>query len=205
MKLAWAVSGAGMGARAVVEAHSAGLLKSRIDLVIFDRKGPTDSMMTYCDQKGVEFMVVTPEALEQELLDIQRDFSFDTMGLTFNRLIPQTVIDCFNGKVFNLHLSLLPMFPGFGATRKALESGLPYTGVTVHFVDAGIDTGPVIAQKKVAIRESDSAATLGRRQFEAAVPLLLHTVRVLEIGREPAFEEPDPELVEFGAHYCRQL
>lgn len=205
MKLAWAVSGAGMGARAVVEAHLAGLLKSKIDLVVFDRTGPTESMMKYCDRTGVKFMIVSPETLEQELLDMQHDFAFDTMGLTFNRLIPQTVIDSFNGKIFNLHLSLLPMFPGFGATRKALESALPYTGVTVHFVDAGIDTGPIIAQQKVAVRDSDNAATLGRRQFEAAVPLLLHTVRVLERLHQPSFDEPDPDLVEFGARYCRQF
>jgi phosphoribosylglycinamide formyltransferase 1 len=205
VKLAWAISGAGMGARAVVEAHLAGLLKSKIDLVIFDRTGPTNSMMEYCDRKGIEFMVVTPGTLEKELLDVQYGFSFDCMGLTFNRLIPQTVIDSFHGRIFNLHLSLLPMFPGFGATRKALESGLPHTGVTVHFVDAGIDTGPIIAQEKVAIRDSDDAATLGRRQFEAAVPLLLHTVRLLENGHAVQFNEPDPELVEFGARYCRQL
>jgi phosphoribosylglycinamide formyltransferase 1 len=205
VKLAWAVSGAGMGARSVVEAHLAGLLKSKIDLVIFDRTGPTNSMMEYCDRKGIAFMVVTPRTLEKELLDAQYGFSFDCMGLTFNRLIPQRVIDSFHGRIFNLHLSLLPMFPGFGATRKALESGLPYTGVTVHFVDAGIDTGPIIAQQKVAILDSDNAATLGRRQFEAAVPLLLHTVRVLERGHQPSFDEPDPDLVEFGARYCRQL
>ena len=205
MKLAWAVSGAGMGARAVVEAHLAGLLKSKVELVVFDRTGPTESMMRYCDRMGIESMIVKPETLERELLDMQRELAFDTMGLTFNRLIPQTVIDSFNGKIFNLHLSLLPMFPGFGATRKSLESGMPYTGVTVHFVDAGIDTGPVIARKRVAIRESDSPATLGRRQFEAAVPLLLQTVRVLESGRETSFDEPDPELAEFGAQYCRQL
>ena len=205
MKLAWAVSGAGMGARAVVEAHAAGLLTSKIDLVVFDRTGPTNSMMEYCDRKGIAFKVVTPGTLEEELLDTQHRLSFDAMGLTFNRLISQRVIDCFHGRVFNLHLSLLPMFPGFGATRKALESGLAYTGVTVHFVDAGIDTGPIIAQRKVAIRDFDDAATLGRRQFEAAVPLLLHTVRLLERGDMPSFDEPDPDLVEFGARYCSQL
>lgn len=205
MKLAWAVSGAGMGARAVVEARAAGLLASKIDLVVFDRAGPTNSMMDYCDQKGIAFKVVTPGTLEGELLDAQHRLSFDAMGLTFNRLISQKVIDSFHGRIFNLHLSLLPMFPGFGATRKALESGLAYTGVTVHFVDAGIDTGPIIVQRKVAIRDSDDASMLGRRQFEAAVPLLLHTVRVLERGNKPSFDEPDPDLVEFGVRYCSQL
>ena len=205
MKLAWAVSGAGMGARAVVEAHLAGLLASKIDLVIFDRTGPTNSMMEYCDRREIAFMVLKPETLERDMLDAQHRLSFDSMGLTFNRLISQRVIDSFHGRIFNLHLSLLPMLPGFGATRKALERGLAYTGVTVHFVDAGIDTGPIIAQRKVAILDSDDAATLGRRQFEAAVPLLLHTVRVLERGDKPSFDEPDQDLVEFGAHYCSRL
>jgi phosphoribosylglycinamide formyltransferase-1 len=205
VKLAWAVSGAGMGARAVVEAHAAGLLTSKIDLVIFDRTGTTNSMMEYCDRKGIAFKVVAPRELEENLLDTQHRLSFDSMGLTFNRLISQRVIDAFHGRIFNLHLSLLPMFPGFGATRKALESGLAYTGVTVHFVDAGIDTGPIIAQQKVAIRDSDDVAMLGRRQFEAAVPLLLNTVRLLERGNKPSFDEPDPDLVEFGARYCSRL
>jgi phosphoribosylglycinamide formyltransferase-1 len=194
-----------MGARAVVEAHLAGLLKSKIDLVIFDRTGPTNSMMEYCKLREIEFKVVKPGTIEAELLDLQNDFSFECMGLTFNRLIPQSVIDAFHGRIFNLHLSLLPMFPGFGAVRKALESGLTYAGVTVHFVDAGVDTGPIIAQQKVPILASDNEATLGRRQFEAAVPLLLHTVRLFESGCETSFDEPSPDLVEFGAHYCSRL
>lgn len=205
MKLAWAVSGAGMGARAVAEAHLAGLLKSKLDLVVFDREGPTDSMKEYCSVKGIDFKHIAPSNLEEGLLELQRRGSLDCMGLTFNRLISQSVIDSFGGKVFNLHLSLLPLFPGFGAIRKALASGLPYTGVTVHFVDAGIDTGPIIAQEKVMIKSTDSEATLGRRQFEAAVPLLLQTVRLLEEGREARFEQPDPDLVRFAAHYSRQI
>lgn len=205
MKLAWAVSGAGMGARSVVEAHLAGLLKSKIDLVIFDRTGPTKSMMEYCAERAIDFRIMSPRTLESELLDMQNELSFDCMGLTFNRLIPQSVINSFGGQIFNLHLSLLPMFPGFGATRKALRSSLPYTGVTVHFVDAGVDTGPIIAQQKVEIRDSDNEATLGLRQFEAAVPLLLQTVRLLEAGREARFNEPDTDLARFSSLYCHRL
>jgi phosphoribosylglycinamide formyltransferase 1 len=205
MKLAWAVSGAGMGARAVMEAHIAGLLKSKLDLVVFDRPGPTDTMMEYCEKKGIGFRTIAPVNLEAELLEMQKVHRFGCMGLTFNRLIPQSVIDAFNGRIFNIHLSLLPMFPGFGATRKALESGLPYAGVTVHFIDAGIDTGPIIAQQKVAVRASDSETKLGRRQFEAAVPLLLQTVRLIERGKEVRFGKPDADLVLFAAEYCLQV
>lgn len=203
--MAWAVSGRGMAARAVMEAHIADLLKSKLDLVIFDRTGATDPMMEYCATNSIDFKVVAPVNLEAELLETQRARGLHCMGLTFNRLIPQSVIDSFNGRIFNLHLSLLPMFPGFGATRKALESGLAYAGVTVHFVDAGVDTGPIIAQQKVAISASDDEGTLGRRQFEAAIPLLLQTVRLIENEGEARFDECDPDLVRFAADYCRQI
>ncbi|WP_291864232.1 formyltransferase family protein [Bradyrhizobium sp.] len=202
MRLSWAVSGRGMAARAVMEAHLAGLLQSKLDLVIFDRTGATDSMIEYCERRGIDFQVVVPTNLEAELLEGQRARRLDSMGLTFNRLIPQSVIESFNGRIFNLHLSLLPMFPGFGATRKALQSGLPYAGVTVHLVDAGIDTGPIIAQRKVPIRASDDEATLGRRQFEAALPLLLQTVRVMENQKKTQFHECDADLTRFAAGYC---
>ena len=203
MKLAWAISGAGMGARAVMEAHLAGLLRSKLDLVIFDRTGPTDPMAAYCATRAIDWKVVAAATLEAELLEIQKARDFGAMGLTFNRLISQNVIDAFRGRIFNLHLSLLPAFPGFGATRKALASGRPYAGVTVHFIDAGVDTGPIIAQQKVAIEAADSEATLGRRQFEAAVPLLLQTIRLLERNEAVFFETPDADLVQFSAEYCR--
>jgi phosphoribosylglycinamide formyltransferase-1 len=194
-----------MAARAVMEAHLAGLLKSKLDMVIFDRTGATDSMMDYCARNRIDFSVVAPDHLEAELLEMQRVNQFDCMGLTFNRLIPQSVIDAFKGRIFNLHLSLLPLFPGFGAIKKAIESELSYTGVTVHFIDAGVDTGPIIAQRKIAIEVSDNEATLGRRQFEAAVPLSLQTVRMLERDREPRFDRPDADLARFAASYCLGL
>jgi len=203
VKLAWAVSGKGRVARAVMEAHLAGLLKSKLDLVVFDRADDTAPMIEYCAGKQIDFRVIAPRDLENELLEMQKARRLDCMGLTFNRLIPPSVIDAFNGRIFNLHFALLPMFPGFGATRKALESGVPYAGVTVHLVDAGIDTGPIIAQRKVAIVASDDEVTLGRRQFEAAVPLVLQTVRLMENNGEPRFSEPDADLAQFAGDFCR--
>lgn len=191
-----------MAARAIMEAHLAGLLKSKLDLVVFDRTGATDPMMEYCADKNIDFKVIAPVDLEAELLRTQEAHGFDGMGLTFNRIIPPSVIDAFNGQIFNLHLALLPMFPGFGATKKALESGLSHAGVTVHFVDAGVDTGPIIAQLKVPIRTTDNEATLGRRQFEAAIPLVLQTVRLMENREKPRFELCDADLVRFATDYC---
>lgn len=205
MKLVWAISGRGMAARAVMEAHFAGLIESKLDMVVFDRTGATDSMMEYCVRNRIDFLVIAPAHLEAELLEMQRAHQFDCMGLTFNRLIPQSVIDAFKGRIFNLHLSLLPLFPGFGATKKAIEFGLSYTGVTVHFIDAGVDTGPIISQQRVAIEGSDNEAALGRRQFEMAIPLLLQTVRMLERNRERSFDQPDVDLARFAASYCMEV
>jgi phosphoribosylglycinamide formyltransferase 1 len=205
MKLIWAVSGQGMAARAVMEAHLAGLIESKLDMVVFDRTGATDSMIDYCNRRGIDTELITSSNLEPRLLELQQAHHFDCMGLTFNRILPASVIDAFDGRIINLHFSLLPALPGFGATRKALAQGLPCTGVTVHFIDTGIDTGPIIAQSEVAIKETDNEAALGRRQFEAAVPLVLQAVRQLERKSKPSFETADEDVVRFAATYCRQL
>jgi len=187
-----------------MEAHLAGLLASRLDCVIFDRTDDTASMIEYCNNLQIPIAIVRPDKLDTDFLALQSAERFDCMGLTFNRIVSEAVIDAWNTKIFNLHLSLLPSFPGFGATRKALAAKLPETGVTVHFVDAGVDTGPIISQAKVPILPSDDEAALGRRQFEAALPLVLQTVRTLERGEPASFEQADPDLYEFAANFARR-
>jgi phosphoribosylglycinamide formyltransferase-1 len=205
MKLAWAVSGQGMIARAVSEAAGAGLLASGIDLVIFDRIGPTDSMIEYCGRNGLAHEIVAPADLERSMIALRTLHRLDWMGLTFNRLLSPPVIAAFGGNIFNLHFSLLPEFPGFGPTRKALQSNAGHTGVTVHLIDAGIDTGPIIAQNKVDIAPHDTVETLGRRQFEAAVPLAIQTVRNAERGGLRPFSGTDADIEAFARAFCERL
>lgn len=162
-------------------------------------------MIEYCNQKRIETAILPPALLESGLVSLQQGHGLDCMGLTFNRLLPPPVISAFGGRIFNLHLSFLPAFPGFGATRKALASGLRSTGVTVHFVDEGIDTGEIISQTRVSIEPSDNEASLGRRQFEAALPLVLQTVRMLEQTQDRQFSAADQDLAEFAAAYCRNI
>jgi len=205
MKLAWAVSGQGMIARAVSEAAGTGLLATGIDLVIFDRIGPTDSMIEYCVRNGIAYEVIAPDDLERSMIELRTSRRLDWMGLTFNRLLSPPVIAAFGGNIFNLHFSLLPEFPGFGPTRKALQSGLPHTGVTVHLIDAGMDTGPIIAQKKIDIVPNDTVETLGRRQFEAAVPLAIQTARHAERGGLQPFSGTDADIEAFARAFCERL
>jgi len=204
MRIGWAVSGQGMIARAVFEASSAGLISSQIVLVVFDRSGPTAAMIDYCRDNSIDFRVIEPDRLERSLIALRDEYRLDWLGLTFNRLLPPSVISAFDGQIFNLHFSLLPAFPGFGAIRKALRSGLPYTGVTVHVIDAGVDTGLVIAQAKVDILADDTEQSLGRRQFVAAVPLAIQTVRSVEHD-SLGFDQVDEDIEKFSRTFCAGL
>lgn len=205
MRLAWAVSGQGMIARAVWEAAGAGHIASRIEFVIFDRAGPTASMIDYCGVNGIRWEIVPPGDLERSLIELRNLHQLDCMGLTFNRLLSPAVIAAFGGRIFNLHFSLLPEFPGFGPTRRALQSNARRTGVTVHLIDAGTDTGPILAQKTVEILSNDTVESLGRRQFEAAVPLAIQAVRNAERGSLRPFPDADADIAAFSHAFCERI
>lgn len=81
----------------------------------------------------------------------------------YMQILSATLIDAFDGRIINVHPALLPRFPGLNAIEQALEAGASETGVTVHFVDHGVDTGPVIAQERVAIEAGDTPDTLAER------------------------------------------
>ena len=103
------------------------------------------------------------------------------------------------GRILNIHFALLPLFPGFGPLRQAISSGMRVAGVTIHVVDQLMDGGAILAQTACGLAPDDTEASLGRRLFEAAVPLLLQTVRMLANGelsldgdRRPAWSPGTP-------------
>jgi phosphoribosylglycinamide formyltransferase-1 len=100
----------------------------------------------------------------------------------FMRIIGPQVLSRYQGRIINTHPALLPAFPGAHAVRDALAAGVTSTGCTVHFVDSGVDTGPVIAQRKVEILEGDSEATLHERIKEVERDLIVSVVRDLARG-----------------------
>ena len=177
MNLAWCVSGRGMAARAVVEAAEAGIVNSTPHPIIIDRPSPISG---YCSAHNIRCIEISVKTLNRELISAQREYEIDWLALTFNRLISADAISAFQHQVFNLHMSLLPKYPGFEPIEKALKSGDEETGITVHIVDSGMDTGPIIAQARCDILPGDTVATLGLRQFKIAVPVLLQTVRLIE-------------------------
>ena len=94
----------------------------------------------------------------------------------FMRVLGPEVVEKFSGRLINTHPALLPNFPGAHAVRDALAAGVTTTGTTVHFVDTGVDTGPIIAAEVVEIHESDDEATLHERIKKVERELLVQTV-----------------------------
>ena len=101
----------------------------------------------------------------------------------FMRVLGPTVVDEFEGRIINTHPALLPLFPGAHGVRDALAAGAKVTGTTVHFVDAGVDTGRIIAQAQVAVLDDDTEATLHERIKIEERALLVEVVAQIVQGK----------------------
>jgi phosphoribosylglycinamide formyltransferase-1 len=99
------------------------------------------------------------------------------------RLLSPVFVRAFPGRIVNIHPALLPAFPGLDAQRQALEHGAKVSGATVHIVDEGLDSGPIVAQEAVRVRSSDTPESLAERILEAEHRLYPRAVRTLLAGR----------------------
>jgi phosphoribosylglycinamide formyltransferase-1 len=98
-------------------------------------------------------------------------------------VLSPTFLGAFRDRVINIHPALLPMFPGSHAQRQALDYGVKVTGCTVHFVDEGVDTGPIILQKVVEVRDDDDETSLSERLLSHEHEALIQTLELLEQQR----------------------
>ena len=126
----------------------------------------------------------TREAQEAALLEAVRKADPDLVVLAgYMRIVPLDFLKAFPWRVINLHPALLPAFPGTTSIKDALEHGAKVTGVTVHFVDDGLDTGPIIAQEAVRIDEGETFESLEARIHAMEHELLPRTVRLIAAGK----------------------
>ena len=104
------------------------------------------------------------EDFEREVVGVLREFQVDLVCLAgFMRVLTPYFIREFRGRILNIHPALLPCFPGVEAQKQALDYGVKYTGCTVHIVDEGVDTGPIVCQAVVPILDDDTVETLAAR------------------------------------------
>src|SRR5687768_6435096 len=169
---------------ALAEAVAAGRVPgAEIVLVLSDQPGAAG--LALARERGIETAVVerrgrAREEHEREVVEHLRARRVELVCLAgYMRLLSPRFLEEFRGRVLNIHPSLLPAFPGLDAQRQAVEHGVKYSGCTVHFVDETLDGGPIVTQRVVAVRDSDTPETLAARilaEEHAAYPEALALV-----------------------------
>ena len=171
MKVAVLASGSGSNLQAIIDEARAGLLPAELVLVLSDK--PEAYALQRAKQAGIATQVVLPkdfasrEDYDAELVRLIKASGAEVVALAgYMRLVTPTLLQAFPQRVLNIHPALLPSFPGLHAQRQAFEYGAKVAGCTVHFVDEGMDSGPIILQAPVPVLEDDDADRLAARILE---------------------------------------
>ena len=176
-------SGSGSLFQALIDACASGDIDAQIVALITDRECQAEERAANENIPVHRIVPVDRETwdvqMTQTLADLEPDL---VVSAGFMRILGTRVVSTFEGDLINTHPALLPKFPGAHAVRDALAAGATVTGSTVHFVDEGMDTGAIIAQREVAIESGDNEETLHERIKVVERELLVDTVKQLLNG-----------------------
>jgi len=188
-KLAILGSGQGSNMAAIAEACRAGRVPGEVAIVLSDAAGA--GILTRATDQGIRAEFIPPgkfrtkldEEAEEAYIAALQQARVDFIVLAgFMRILKGDFLRAFPERVVNIHPALLPSFPGLEAWKQALDYGVKVTGCTVHFVDQGIDTGPILAQQTVPVLDDDTPATLHERIQQAERVLYPTTIAALLRG-----------------------
>ena len=184
LKVAVLVSGGGTNLQAILDAIDRGELQN-VEISAVISNNPNSYALERARRKGLKALSISPkeyetrEAFHEALLQALKESMADLVVLAGCLVvIPESIIREYKGRMINIHPSLIPSFCGTGyyglkVHEEALKRGVKVTGATVHFVDEGTDTGPILLQKAVEVREGDTPEVLQRRVMEEAEWVLL--------------------------------
>lgn len=168
MRLAVFASGTGSNAKVLMDAARTRALGAEIVILISDQLEA--GALKHAEGAGLEARAFNPKAFpdkaayEHAVLACLREREVEAIVLAgYMRLIGPTLLNAYPDRIINTHPSLLPAFPGKDAVGQALAAHAEHSGVTVHYVDAGMDTGPIIAQQRVSVLPDDDTQTLTAR------------------------------------------
>lgn len=184
MKIGILISGRGSNMSALIEAAQSGEIPdSEIAVVVSDKREAVGLQKAH--EKGVETLIIERRGRKRgehdaEIVSELKKRNVELICLAgYLRLLSGEFIAAFRNRIVNVHPSLLPAFPGLDAQRQALEYGVKFSGCTVHFVDEGLDSGAIIAQKVVPILDNDTSETLSARILHQEHSLYVETVALL--------------------------
>jgi phosphoribosylglycinamide formyltransferase 1 len=188
IRLGVLVSGTGTNLQAILDAVAEQRLDARVEVVVSNVVGA--SALARARAAGVATLVVDHRehadrrAFDAALVEVLRARGVEVVVLAgFMRLLTGVLLDAFPMRVVNVHPSLLPAFPGVHSQKQALDYGVRVAGCTVHFVDAGTDTGPIIAQAAVPVDDDDDEESLRLRILAREHELLPRVLQWLAEGR----------------------
>lgn len=181
-------SGRGSNLQAILDACAGPGFPARVVVVLSDReRAPA---LDRARAAGVEALFVNPKDFaDRDAYDrgLVRELSAREVGLVchagFMRILSPAYVRAFAGRALNIHPSLLPAFPGLHAPRQALDHGVKVSGATVHFLDEGVDTGPIVLQSSVPVQPNDTEETLAARILVEEHRLYPQAVRLFAEGR----------------------
>ena len=170
-KLAVLVSGRGSNLQAIIDSIDREELDAHLSIVISNTK---DAMaLKRAEKHGIKTIFIDPSTYlsskeyDKALVLKLKEFSIDLICLAgYMRILGEEVIQTFEKKIINIHPSLLPAFSGLNAQKQAINHGVKFSGCTVHFVDSGVDSGPIILQTVVPIYDNDDEKSLSKRILE---------------------------------------
>ncbi|MBP1718497.1 MAG: phosphoribosylglycinamide formyltransferase [Deltaproteobacteria bacterium] len=187
VKLGVLVSGSGSNLQAIIDNIEGGRLEARIQIIISNL--PEAYALERARKHGIPFLVLPHKGLKREefdqrLVEVLRAHNVELVILAgFMRIITPVLLRAFPMKVMNIHPALLPAFPGTHVWQAEVDYGVKFAGCTVHFVDEGTDTGPIILQAVVPVYDEDTADTLNARILKQEHKIYSQAIQLYAAGK----------------------
>jgi phosphoribosylglycinamide formyltransferase (EC 2.1.2.2) len=188
LKIGVLASGRGSNFQAIIDEIEAGKIPAKIEILIVDN--PNAYAIERAKKHGISYLYINPrefpskEAFYEKIRDelIARGVELVILA-GFMRIVKKPLVDAFQNRIMNIHPALLPSFPGLHGQKQAVDYGVRISGCTVHFVDEGVDTGPIIIQAAVPVHPEDTEETLSERILRLEHKIFPEAIRLFAEGR----------------------
>jgi phosphoribosylglycinamide formyltransferase-1 len=188
LKLGVLISGNGSNLQSIIDHIEQGSLNAEIRIVISNN--PDAFGLVRAKKHGIPSAVLkntdfkSKDDFDTELISTLKNHGVDLVVLAgFMRIISPVLLKAFPARIMNIHPALLPSFPGLNGQKQALDYGVKYSGCTVHFVDEGVDTGPIIIQAVVPVLDNDTEETLADRILKEEHKIYPQAIQLFAEGR----------------------
>lgn len=188
LKLGVLISGNGSNLQSIIDNIEKGSLKATIKIVISNN--PDAYGLTRAKKHGIPFIVLkhadfkSKEDFDSEVVRLLKSNNVDLVILAgFMRILTPVLLKAFPHKIMNIHPALLPSFPGIHGQKQAVDYGVKVSGCTVHFVDEGVDTGPIIIQRTVQVLDDDTEETLAERILKEEHQIYPQAIQLFADGK----------------------